>query len=219
MAKSSAHWKRQQAKDFYIKEAKALGYRSRASFKLIELDDKHRLFKPNNLIIDLGASPGSWSQYASSKIGKNGRVIACDLLPMEPLDKVTFIQGDFTSADIQAKLLNETNHKPVNLVISDLAPNLSGIDVRDQSESLMLSDKALSFTLGCLAVGGHFVIKLFQQPDAKPWLDQLKKLFKTVRQHKPRASRSRSQEFYAVALGLKKLPKTSLAKPGLDDAR
>ncbi len=200
MSQSSAHWKRRQARDLYVKRARANNYRSRAVFKLMELDHSYRLFKKGNRVIDLGAAPGSWSQYIQRKVGQRGQVVACDLLPVQPLHSVVCIQGDFTRSETQARLFDALKANSVDAVVSDLAPGLSGIGIQDQANAQALAEKAKDFALSCLKPGGHFVTKLFSQPDLKPWLNSLERHFERVHTAKPEASRSSSSEIYAVAL-------------------
>jgi len=198
-SKSSARWLREHFTDEYVKRAQAEGYRSRAAYKLLEIQEKDRLLRPGLTVVDLGAAPGGWSQLASRLVGGQGVVIALDLLPMEPLPGVTFIEGDFREAAILEQLLTTLNGRPVDLVISDMAPNTSGIKAVDQPRGMYLAELALDFARRCLRPGGDFLTKAFQGEGFDPFLHDLRVGFATVAIRKPKASRARSAEQYLLA--------------------
>lgn len=197
-SRSSGRWLSEHFSDEYVKQAQALGYRSRAVFKLKELDDKSRLLKPGVVVVDLGAAPGGWSQYAAQRIGKRGRIIALDLLPMEELPGVTFIQGDFREDAVLDELRQALEGRPVDLVLSDMAPNMSGNRVVDQARGMHLAELALDTAREILKPGGDFVTKLFQGPDVDDYVHSARELFARVSVRKPKASRDRSPEVYLV---------------------
>ena len=201
MRKPNSNWRQQQNQDIYFRKAKVLGYRSRASFKLAELNDKYKLFKNGSLIIDLGASPGGWSQFTAPKIAPQGRLVACDLLPMKALAGVHFVQGNFMIDTTQDEILRQFDNQKVDLIMSDMAPNLSGDRIRDQASVMALAHQVLQFTGHCLQPKGNLVVKLFQGEDMQQWLAESKKLFTAVNLSKPKASKSGNREIYAVALG------------------
>ena len=198
-SRSSGRWLSEHFSDEYVKQAQALGYRSRAVFKLKELDDKSRLLKPGVVVVDLGAAPGGWSQYAAQRIGKGGRIIALDLLPMEELPGVTFIQGDFREDAVLDELRQALEGRPVDLVLSDMAPNMSGNRIVDQARGMYLAELALDTAREILRPGGDFVTKLFQGPDVDAYVKAARALFHRVSVRKPKASRDRSTEVYLVA--------------------
>ncbi|MDT8438168.1 MAG: RlmE family RNA methyltransferase [Wenzhouxiangellaceae bacterium] len=195
---SSSHWRRRQSDDVYVKRARAQGYRARAAFKLIELDQKHRLLRPGQRVVDLGAAPGSWSQVAIERVGSDGRVIALDLLPIEPIDGVQAIEGDFHAAEVLAELERALGGRRLDLVLSDMAPNVSGIVDSDQARSMALAELALEFARQWLAPGGGFVVKLFQGEGFDAFVAEARGVFDAVRVRKPEASRSESREMYLV---------------------
>ncbi|MFO7641204.1 MAG: 23S rRNA (uridine(2552)-2'-O)-methyltransferase RlmE [Candidatus Competibacteraceae bacterium] len=197
--KSSARWLREHFTDEYVRRAQAEGYRSRAVYKLLEIHEKDRLLKPGGTVVDLGAAPGGWSQLATRLVGRDGRVIALDLLPMEPLAGVEFIQGDFRETAVLDQLLAALAGRPVDLVLSDLAPNTSGIKAVDQPRGLYLAELALDFAGRCLRPGGDFLVKAFQGEGFDAFLQDLRAAFATVAPRKPRASRPRSAEQYLLA--------------------
>ncbi len=203
MAKSSRRWLQQQQHDPYVKQAQQSHYRSRAVYKLIEIDRRDRLFRPGQKVIDLGAAPGSWSQYASEQIGTQGHVIAVDILPLEALDNVLFIKGDFTEVAIIEKCQDSLANKNVDLVISDMAPNLTGIRETDQARSMHLAELVYDFSCKVLKPGGGMLVKLFQGTGAQCYKKELMEQFQRVITRKPKASRSSSREFYVVAQGYK----------------
>jgi 23S rRNA (uridine2552-2'-O)-methyltransferase len=198
-SRSSRRWLAEHFSDEYVKQAQALGYRSRAVFKLKELDERERLFKPGMVVLDLGAAPGGWSQYAAERIGKSGRIIALDLLPMEAIPGVTAIQGDFREDSVLKQLEAELEGKPVDLILSDMAPNMSGARVVDQARSMYLAELALDTAEQLLKPGGSFVAKLFQGPDFDEFVRKARQMFGKVSVRKPKASRDRSPEVYLVA--------------------
>ncbi len=200
---SSANWKRRQAADPYVKRAQDEGWRSRAVFKLEELDKKYRLFQGNSVVVDLGAAPGGWSQYAAKKALPKGRIIALDILEMESLDGVEFIQGDFTEDIALQQLLGALGADRADLVLSDLAPNISGMRSVDQPRSMYLVELALELAVQILAPGGSFITKVFQGEGFDELLAECRKRFKTVRVRKPAASRQESRETYIVAGGFR----------------
>jgi 23S rRNA (uridine2552-2'-O)-methyltransferase len=194
---------REHINDPYVQKAKAEGYRSRAAYKLLELDKKDRLLAPGRLVVDLGAAPGSWSQVAVAKLGARGRVVAVDILPIEPLPGVHFIQGDFREQEVLDVLLLALGGSKADLVISDLAPNISGIAVSDQARAMHLAELALEFARQCLKPGGSLVVKVFQGAGFTEFLGAMRKAFATVGSRKPEASRGRSSEMYLLGKGLK----------------
>jgi len=204
-SRSSGRWLSEHFSDEYVKQAQALGYRSRAVFKLKELDEKDRLLKPGMVVVDLGAAPGGWSQYAAECIGKRGAIIALDLLPVEPLPGVTFFQGDFREDDVLKTLMDHLAGREVDLVMSDMAPNMSGNRVVDQARGMHLAELALETAKDILRPGGTFVTKLFQGPDVDAYVATARGLFSTVSMRKPKASRDRSPEVYLVGAGRKPL--------------
>lgn len=189
--------------DPYVKQAQKDGYRSRASYKLIELNDKDKLIRPGMLVVDLGSAPGGWSQVAAKLVGAKGRVLATDILPMDPLPNVDFIQGDFTDEAVFNRLLDRLDGVPVDLVMSDMAPNLSGIDSADQAASMYLVELALDMARRILKPKGDFVAKVFQGVGSDDFLRDLRTSFDKVAIRKPTSSRPRSREIYVVAKGFK----------------
>jgi 23S rRNA (uridine2552-2'-O)-methyltransferase len=198
---SSNKWKARQASDPYVKRAQEEGWRSLAVFKLEELDIKYKLFRGNSIVVDLGAAPGGWSQYAAKKALPKGRVIATDILEMEPIEAVEFLQCDFTEDDALQNLLNLVGEAKVNLVLSDMAPNITGMRSVDQPRSMYLVELALDMATGVLASGGGFVTKVFMGEGFDAIVIECRKRFKTVRIRKPAASRQESRETYIVATG------------------
>lgn len=202
-SKTSKAWMREHINDPYVQRAKAEGYRSRAAFKLLELDKRDRLLLPGQLLVDLGAAPGSWSQVAAARLGAKGRVVAVDLLPMEPLPGVQFIQGDFREPGVLDALIKALGGRKADLVISDLAPNISGIGVSDQARSMYLAELALEFARQCLKPGGSLLVKVFQGAGFTEFLAGMRKSFAKVGSRKPEASRGRSSEMYLLGRGFK----------------
>jgi len=201
-SKSSRAWLQEHFDDHWVQQARAQGWRSRAAFKLQQLDQRLRLLRPGQLVVDLGAAPGSWSQYASTVVGRSGRVIALDLLAMEPLPEVTFIQGDFRESDVLQALQAALKGRAVDVVLSDMAPNISGVRSVDQTQAMYLAELALDFAREQLTPGGHWVCKVFQGEGFDALLQQARSEFAQVRMHKPESSRDRSREQYMVATGL-----------------
>ena len=198
-SKSSARWLREHFTDEYVKRAQQDGYRSRAVYKLLEIHEKDRLLRPGLAVVDLGAAPGGWSQLATRLVGGQGRVMALDILPMESLPSVEFIEGDFRETAVLDQLLAALDGRPVDLVLSDMAPNTSGIKAVDQPSSLYLAELALDFARQCLKPGGDFLVKAFQGEGFDRFLKELRVAFATTAPRKPRASRARSAEQYLLA--------------------
>lgn len=201
MAKGSSkkNWLARQQKDPYVKQAQQSHYRSRAVYKLIEIDKRDHLFKQGQVVIDLGAAPGSWSQYISEKIGHDGRLIAIDILPMEPIDNAVFIKGDFTQQSVYEQCLHEMNNAKADLVISDMAPNLSGIRATDQARSLHLAELSFDLAKSVLKTGGDMLVKVFEGEGTDTYRHDLKELFGKIIVRKPKSSRDDSREFYVLA--------------------
>ncbi len=202
-SKTSKAWMREHINDPYVQRAKAEGYRSRAAYKLLELDKKDRLLVPGQLLVDLGAAPGSWSQVAVARLGSKGRVVAVDLLPMEPLPGVQFVQGDFREQEVLDALIKALGGRKADLVISDLAPNISGIGVSDQARSMYLAELALEFSRQCLKSGGSLLVKVFQGAGFTEFLAGMRKSFVKVGSRKPEASGGRASEIYLLGKGYK----------------
>ena len=189
----------EHVEDEFVRRAKQEGWRSRAVYKLIEIQEKDRVLKPNMTVVDLGAAPGAWSQYAVKAVGHRGRVIAVDLLPMDPLAGVEFIQGDFREQETLDALEAALGDTAPGVVLSDLAPNISGMATVDQPRAMYLAELALDFSRARLAPGGALVAKVFQGEGSDALIRDVRKDFGTVRMRKPKASRDRSREFYLVA--------------------
>lgn len=189
--------------DAYVQRSWADGYRSRASYKLIEIDDKDRLLKPGATVIDLGAAPGGWSQIAAERVGMEGVVIASDILEMDALAGVDFIQGDFTEESVLNRILDTLGDRPVDLVISDMAPNMSGMNAIDQPAGMYLVELALDLARQTLKPGGNFLVKVFQGEGFDAYLKDMRGSFKKVVTRKPEASRARSREVYLLGQGFK----------------
>ena len=197
-SRSSGRWLSEHFSDEYVRQAQALGYRSRAVFKLKELDEREGLLKPGRVVVDLGAAPGGWSQYAAGRLGKSGVIIALDILPMEELPNVTFIEGDFREESVLAQLMDVLGGRAVDLVLSDMAPNMSGNRNVDQARGMHLAELALETAREILRPGGDYVTKLFQGPDVDDYVRSVRSLFGKVSVRKPKASRDRSPEVYLV---------------------
>jgi 23S rRNA (uridine2552-2'-O)-methyltransferase len=202
-SKSSSRWLQEHHQDEYVLKARAQGYRSRAVFKLAEIQHKDHVLKPGQLVLDMGAAPGSWSEYASTIIGDNGKIIALDLLPLEPIAGVTFLQGDFTEQETLDRLLALIGDRRCDLVLSDMAPNLSGMESVDQPRSIYLAELAFDLAENFLNSTGIFVVKLFQGAGSEELIAAFRRRFRSVKLRKPDASRSRSSEIYAVCDGLR----------------
>jgi len=201
-SKSSKRWLAEHFDDHYVKLAQQKGLRSRAAFKLLELQDKYRLARPGMTVVDLGAAPGGWSQVMEPLVGPEGRVIALDILAMEPLPRVEFIEGDFTEDEPLRRLEACLEGGAADLVLSDMAPNMSGMATVDQARAMYLAELALAFVRDWLKPGGDFVVKLFQGSDFDSYLREVRSLFEKAQVTKPRASRPRSKEVYLLARGL-----------------
>ena len=202
-SKSSSRWLQEHHSDPYVLKARKEGYRSRAVYKLIELQQKDSLLKPGQFVIDLGAAPGGWTEYASQFCSRGGRLIAVDLLEMEPVADVDIIQGDFTEQAVLDKILQLVDNSAVDLVLSDMAPNISGIETVDQPKSMYLVELAFDLALKVLDKNGQFAVKMFQGEGFDESVIMFRKAFKVVKFRKPKASRPRSREVYAVCQGLK----------------
>lgn len=198
-SKSSANWLREHFSDPFVKRAQAEGWRSRAVFKLEEIDRKERLLAPGMVVLDLGAAPGAWSQYARRKVGRKGRVVASDILPMEPIEGVEFVLGDFREDAVFADLLARLPAQGVDVVLSDIAPNLSGMDAIDQPRSMYLCELALDMATRLLKPGGSTLIKTFQGAGFRELVASARGRFEKVKFAKPAASRARSPELYLLA--------------------
>ena len=201
--KTSKAWMMEHVNDAYVQRAKAEGYRSRAAFKLLEIDEKDHLLRSGMTVVDLGAAPGSWSQLAVARAGAKGKVIALDLLPVEPMPGLHFIQGDFTEDGVLAELEAVLEGAAVDLVLSDMAPNMSGIELTDQARSMYLAELALDFAVRHLKPGGKFVVKVFQGPGFMEFRQAAQQHFQSLQLRKPKASRDRSPELYLVGAGCK----------------
>ena len=188
--------------DPYVQLAKHEGYRSRASYKLLEIIERDHLLKPGMRVVDLGATPGGWSQVVAQKLAGQGKVIALDLLEMVPLAGVTFIQGDFREDAVLAELVKTLDGRPVDLVISDMAPNLSGVGLVDQARAMHLAELALEFALQHLKPGGSFLVKVFQGDGFDEYIRTMRGHFKQVATRKPKASRGRTNETFLLAKDL-----------------
>ena len=202
-SKSSNQWLKEHHEDAYVLRARKDGYRSRAVYKLIEIQQKDKILKPGQFVLDLGAAPGSWSEYVAHFSDSGGRVIAVDILPMEPIAGVEFILGDFTETAVLDQILNLVDKQKLNLVLSDMSPNISGIETVDQPKSMYLAESAFEMARDCLNEHGCFVVKLFQGEGFEALTAAFRLAFKTVKYRKPKASRARSREIYAICCGLK----------------
>jgi len=202
-SKSSGAWLREHFDDHYVKEAKRLGLRSRAAFKLMEIQEKDRLIKPGMVVVDLGAAPGGWSQFAMDMVGDRGRVIASDILPMDSLAGVEFVEGDFTEESVFNELMDLVGDNKADLVISDMAPNMSGMQAVDQPRSMYLAELALDMAKQVLKPGGSIIFKVFQGEGFDELLREMRPAFVQTVTRKPASSRSRSREVYLVAKSYK----------------
>jgi 23S rRNA (uridine2552-2'-O)-methyltransferase len=200
---SSRRWLNEHFNDPFVKKAQKHGYRSRAVYKLVELQEKYKLFKPGMVVVDLGAAPGGWSQVLHEWQGEKGRIIALDLLPMNPIPQVEFIQGDFTDSIVLQTVLQRLQGVHVNWVLSDMAPNMSGMDAVDQPRIIYLAEIALEFVQQVLKPGGGFLVKVFQGAGFEAYLKSLRSQFGKVQVCKPKASRARSNETYLLARDFK----------------
>ena len=202
-SKTSAAWLKEHVDDVWVQKAQKDGYRSRATYKLAEIDDKDHLFRPGMTVIDLGSAPGGWSQLLSERLGSEGKIIASDILPMDAIPDVEFIQGDFTEAEVLESLLAAMQGKQADLVISDMAPNLSGMNAIDQPKAMYLVELALDLAEQVLKPGGDLLAKVFQGEGYEDYLKLLRSRFTKVLTRKPVASRARSREVYLLARGYK----------------
>lgn len=200
---SSTRWLNEHFKDQFVLQAQKKGLRSRAWFKLEEIQKTDKLFKPGMTVVDLGAAPGGWSQYVASVIGNKGRIIACDLLPMDPIVGVDFLQGDFRDEAVLNALLARVGEDKVQVVMSDMAPNMSGQPAVDIPRAMYLVELALDMCRDVLAANGSFIVKVFQGEGFEQYLKAIREMFKVVKIRKPQASRARSREVYIVATGRK----------------
>lgn len=202
-SKSSDRWLKEHFDDTWVKRSQADGYRSRASYKLIELDGKDRLFRPGQIVVDLGAAPGGWSQVAAERVGEKGDVIASDILSMDPIAGVSFVQGDFTEQSVLDSLLDLLGDRRADVVISDMAPNMSGMAAVDIPKAMGLIELALDMSQQVLAPGGVLVAKVFQGEGFEALLAAMRQSFSSVVSRKPDSSRARSREIYQVCKGFK----------------
>ena len=203
MRGSSKAWLKEHRDDYYVQRAQADGYRSRACYKLLELNEKDRFIRPGMTIVDLGSAPGGWSQVAAQRVGQKGRVIASDILPMDAIAGVDFIQGDFTEQSVFDEIQGVIGADHPSVVLSDMAPNMSGIVDVDQPKAMYLVELALDLAVKILPKGGVFVAKVFHGEGFDNWLKLVRTNFQSVNSRKPAASRPRSKEVYVVAKGFK----------------
>ncbi len=201
--RTSKAWMREHVNDTYVQLAKKEGWRSRAAFKLLEIDDKDKLLKRGEVVVDLGATPGGWSQVASKRVGDGGLVVALDLLEMDPIHNVHFIQGDFREDVVLEQLEKQLGDRRVGLVMSDMAPNMSGVPLVDQARVMHLAELGLEFSKVHLKPEGAFLVKVFQGTDYETFLRQMRETFKSVVVRKPDASRDRSAELYLLGRTLR----------------
>lgn len=201
--KSSKRWLKEHFDDEFVHRAQQEGFRSRAVYKLQELDQKYRILKPGMTVVDLGAAPGAWSQYAASAVGRKGRVVALDMLPMDPVPDVEFLLGDFRQERVLAQLVNIVGTEKVDLVMSDMAPNISGMQVIDQPRAMYLVELVVDFASHMLCPGGAMLTKVFQGEGFDALVKDLRPQYEKVIARKPRASRPRSREMYLLAAGRK----------------
>lgn len=200
---SSRRWMNEHLNDEYVKKAQKEGYRCRAVYKLIEITDKNQIITKGDRILDLGAAPGGWSQVAAEIVGKTGQIIASDILPIEEIPGVDFLQGDFTEMSVYKALLSLTKDQKMNTVLSDMAPNMSGQLSVDQPKSMYLAELALDMAIKTLTPNGHFLVKVFQGDGFDAYVQIARQTFKRVAIKKPKASRARSKEVYLLASQLK----------------
>lgn len=201
--RTSKAWMMEHLNDPYVKLAQKEGYRARAAYKLMEIDDKDKLIKPGMTVVDLGSAPGSWSQVAVQRLKGHGKVIALDILDMQPIGGVTFIQGDFREESVLKVLEEKINKTPVDLVIADMAPNISGVKDVDQAGAAYLTELALDFSKDWLKPDGNFLVKVFIGAGFEEILQNMRQMFDKVVTRKPKASRDRSSEVYLLGLGRK----------------
>ncbi len=197
-SKSSTGWLKEHFDDQYVQQSQQDGYRSRASYKLLEIAEKDKLFRPGMTVVDLGAAPGGWTQVVAEKIGGKGRIVASDILPMDPIADVAFVQGDFTEDAVLEEILAAIDADHVDLVISDMAPNMSGVKASDQPRAMHLVELALDLARQVLKPGGSFLVKIFHGAGFEEYLKDMRSSFGTVVTRKPGASRTRSSETYLL---------------------
>lgn len=202
-SKTSASWLKEHVDDMYVQMAQQDGYRTRASYKLLELDEKDKLLLPGSTVLDLGSAPGGWSQVVAQKLNGNGVIIASDILPMDNIADVTFVQGDFTEDAVFEQIMAAVDGRPVDLVISDMAPNMSGMSSIDQPGAMYLVELALDMARQTLKPNGSFVAKVFQGEGFDEYLADVRQSFSKVLIRKPKASRARSREVYIVGKGFR----------------
>ena len=200
---SSRAWLKEHHDDIFVQRAQKEGYRSRAVYKLMEINDKDQVLRRGMSVLDLGSAPGGWSQVAAKLVGETGRVVASDILSMDALPDVVFVQGDFTEQETYDRIVASLNDKPLDVVLSDMAPNMSGMPEVDQPRSMYLVELATELVERALAPGGAFITKVFQGEGFEPWFRQIRDRFDRVTTRKPAASRPRSREVYIVASGFK----------------
>ncbi len=205
-SKSSGKWLREHFDDVWVKRAQQEGWRSRAAYKLLEIDQKDRLIRPGMTVVDLGAAPGSWSEVAAKKTGHKGRVVALDILPMDSIAGVEFIEGDFREQAVYDRLLEILGDVPVDLVISDMAPNISGLKAVDQPRAMYLAELALELAEKVLKPGGDFLVKVFTGEGLDEYKKTMRPAFEKIIVRKPAASRPRSREIYLLARGYRSRP-------------
>ena len=198
-SKTSKQWMREHVNDPFVQMAQKDGYRSRAAYKLLEINEKDRFFKPGMVLVDLGATPGGWCQVAAREVGRGGKVVGLDLLPLAPLAGVDFIQGDFREDAVLKQLQDLLAGRQVDLVISDMAPNMSGVATADLARALYLAELAMEFAVEQLQADGHFLVKVFQGAGFESYLKLMRSHFSKVVTRKPKASRDRSSELYLLA--------------------
>ncbi len=204
-SKSSSRWLKEHFDDPFVKMAQKDGYRSRASYKLLEVQEKDRILRPGMTVIDLGSAPGGWSQVTSRVIGDKGTLIASDILPMAAIADVTFIEGDFTEERVFNQIMDAVGNNPVDLVISDMAPNMSGVRTADQAAAMYLCELALDLASKVLRPGGDFLIKVFHGEGFDAYLRDVRSRFEKIQMRKPASSRDRSREQYLLARGMRAL--------------
>lgn len=200
LSKSSRAWMKEHLDDHYVKQAQKDGYRARAAYKLLEINDKTNIITKGMTVVDLGSAPGSWSQVASKLVGEKGTLIASDILPMDALPDVTFIQGDFREADVFESIMAEVGQRQVDVVLSDMAPNTAGNSAVDQPRMMYLCELAVDFALATLPTGGALIMKVFQGEGTQELRQQMQQDFSKIRSIKPAASRARSKEMFWVAI-------------------
>jgi 23S rRNA (uridine2552-2'-O)-methyltransferase len=199
-SKTSHQWMKEHVNDVFVKRARSEGYRSRAAYKLLEIAKRDKLLRPGSVVVDLGATPGGWSQVAQTQVGSRGRVFALDLLEMTPLPGVIFLQGDFREEVVVAQLRELLDGRQVDLVLSDMSPNISGIALSDQARAMHLAELALEFAANQLKPGGNFLVKVFQGSGFQEFFREMQRRFVKVSTRKPEASRGRSNELYLLGI-------------------